>query len=166
MIANKLRLQTRSSYLLVLAAQGPLWMVASLVWGGLMMKTAHFPLIVALITGLVWGLLMWIVAGNLMAAGLVLRRSITLPVPDQVAFRQALDRAASKMRLVLIAETPGMITLGPKRVLFQFLAQETQVELGDGQATVSGPLLSFWAFKNAIIRAVSDGLLKSAEGRL
>ncbi len=101
---------------------------------------------------------MWIVAGNLMAAGLVLRRSVTLPVPDYVAFRQALDQAASKLKLVVLAETTEVITLGPRRVLFRLPVQETRVELGDGQATVSGPLLSFWAVKRAANRAVAEGL--------
>ena len=156
MSANKLRLPTRSSYRLVLAAQAPIWIVAGLVWGGLMMKFALFPLFGALVTGLVWGLLMWLVVGNLMAAGLVLRRSVTVPAPDQCTVRESLLRAATKMNLVVLAESSEEITLGPKRVLFRFRDQETSVKFADGQATISGPLLSSWAVKKGLIRAVAE----------
>ncbi len=44
MITNNLRLPTQTSYRRILAAQGPIWIAAGLVWGGLMTKAADFPL--------------------------------------------------------------------------------------------------------------------------
>src|SRR5437763_7545581 len=78
-------------YVLLMAIQLPVWMFAGVLWGGFMFVAVHGDLINAIVGAFGWGLIMWLVAGNLLAVGLAWRRSTVLPVADRAAFRTALD---------------------------------------------------------------------------
>ena len=86
-------------YLIVLAAQVPAWLVAGLMWSGFMVVTAGWHPTNAVIGGLGWALFMWLVVGNLLAAGLVWRRSVEFSARDRAAFRSAVGRASSQARV-------------------------------------------------------------------
>jgi hypothetical protein len=144
-------------YLLVLLAQGPLWMIGGILWGAWMIAVAGFRPLDALFGGLGWGAFMWIFAGNIFAIGLTWRRSLTVAMPDREAFKEAMERAGTKAKLTILTETPDEMVLGPRRALIRFPIQETRVQFENGKAIVTAPALSFWAVKKALSRELAVG---------
>jgi hypothetical protein len=113
------------SYLLVLAFQGPLWLFTGLLWGLMMFVVGGFRPFDCTVGGLAWGLLMWVFCGNFLAVGLAWRRSGALPAADRKTVRAAIEQVCTKMRLVVLTESPTELVLGPKRVLVRFRLQRS-----------------------------------------
>lgn len=150
MPSSQSRLPVPVIYLLVLVLQGPLWMGGGVVWAVFMMSFSGATPISAIIGGIGWGLSMWILMGNMFALGLAWRRSVTYPAPNRDSFKASVERAASKTKLIVLADSPDEMTLGPKRALIRFSLQETRIQFEDGAAIVTGPALNFWAVKRAL----------------
>lgn len=144
------------AYLLVLAFQVPVWLCAGLLWGGLMIVLAGFHPVNALVSGLGWGFLMWVTIGNLLAVGLAWRRSAALPARDWEVVQAALERVCSKLRLIVLAESPDEVVLGPKRALIRFPLQEVRIRFEEGGVTLTAPALSFGTVKKALGRALAE----------
>jgi hypothetical protein len=120
-----------------------------------MVILAGSPPVGALLGGLGWGFFMWVLVGNLLALGLAWRRSAELPAPDRAAFRMALERASSKLRLIVLAESADEVVLGPKRVLIRFQLQEVWVEYVDGIAVLIASALAFGRIRKVLARELS-----------
>lgn len=141
-----------AAYLVASALQLPLYLCAGLVWGGFMIVFAGWHLIDAILVGFAWGFAMWLLVGNILALGLAWRRSAELPAPDRAAFRTALERACSKLRLIVVSESADEVVLGPKRALVRFQQQEVRVEFVDGAAVLSAPAIVFGRIRKVIGR--------------
>lgn len=98
---------------------------------------------------------MWVLLGNICAIGMAWRRSAEFRVRDTAAFRTALERACSKRRLIVLAETVDEIVLGPKWVLVRFRLQEVRVEFAGGTAVLSAPALAFGSIRKALQRELA-----------
>jgi len=144
------------AYFLVLLFQGPVWLLGGLLWGACMVVMAGFHPASALIGGIGWGALMWLTVGNLFAVGFAWRRSVALPTSDRLAIRAALDEVCRKLRLIVLAESPDEIVLGPKWVLVRFRLQEARVRLDGDRATLTAPALSFAQIRKALLRALDE----------
>jgi hypothetical protein len=143
------------TYLLVLAFQLPVWLCGGLVWAVFMVLLGGLHPVGAFVGGLGWAAAMWVIVGNLLALGLAWRRSAELPAPDRAAFRAALARVCGKLRLVVLAESPDEVVLGPKRVLIRFRLQEVRVEFTDGAAVLTAPALSFGTIRRRLARELA-----------
>jgi hypothetical protein len=144
------------AYLCILAIQVPVWLCCGLVWSALMVFLAGSPPVNALVGGLGWGLVMWVLVGNLMAFALVRRRFAEIPAPDRAAFRAAIERTCGKLRLAVLAESADAVVLGPKRALVRFRLQEVRVEFVGGTARLTAPALSFTAVRKELNRALAE----------
>lgn len=152
------------AYLIVLATQIPLWLCIGLFWALFMMLAAGSRPGNALIGGLCFALAMWLVCGNLFALLLAWRRSAEFSAPDRTAFRAALDRACTQVKLKVLAETPDELVLGPRWVLFRFRLQEARVVFDGSKATITGPAMSLGALRRSLTLALAetpDGRQKS-----
>lgn len=142
-------------YLLVLGAQGPIWLCGGLIWAGFMIALGSHPSN-ALVGGFVWGLFMWLVCGNLLAVGAVWRRSAEFSAPDRAAFRVVLDRTCPRLLMKVLAESADDVVLGPRWTLIRFRLQEVRVVFDGEVATVSGPALSFGTIRRRLARALDE----------
>lgn len=150
-----------AAHLLILALQLPIWLCAGLFWGGFMVFFAGWHPIGAAIGGFAWAFVMWLLVGNFLALGLAWRRSAELPAPDRTAFRTALERACSKLRLIVLSESADEVVLGPKRALVRFQLQEVRVGFVDGIAVLSAPALAFGRIRKVLgreLKQAADGV--------
>jgi len=132
-------------------------MCAGLLWSAFMVLLVSFHPVNALVGGLWWGFLMWVIMGNFFAVGLVWQRSATLPMADREAFRAALERVCGKLKLVVLTESPDEVVLGPRRALVRFRLLEVRVKFEGGEAMLTAPALSFGAVKKVLGRALAEG---------
>ncbi|MBX7104723.1 MAG: hypothetical protein K1X57_11625 [Gemmataceae bacterium] len=143
-------------YLAVLAAQVPLWLGGGLMWAGLMVVSAGLHPLDALVAGLWWAFTIWLLCGNVLAAGLAWRRTAEFDAPDRSAFRAALGRACNRLRLKVLAELPDAIVLGPRRALIRFRLQEVRIAFAGDMATVTGPALWLGTVRRGLTRALAE----------
>jgi hypothetical protein len=144
------------AYFVVLVLQLPLWVFIGLILAVIMAVETRSHPIGALIRGLAWSCIMWVVMGNLMAIGLVWRRSTVFPVADQATFRTALERACRKLRLIVLAESADIVVLGPKWTLVRLRLQEVRIKLVDRTAVLTAPALSFGAIRKQVGQALAE----------
>jgi hypothetical protein len=83
------------------------------------------------------------------------RRLAELPGTDRTAFLAALRKAADKVRLTVLSESPDEVVLGPKKVLVRFRLQETRVAFQDGVAVLTGPAFSLGRLKRHLARELA-----------
>jgi hypothetical protein len=145
-----------TAYVALLAIQVPVWLCAGLAWGAFMMALEGLHPFSALVAGVQFGACMWVLLGNLLAVGLAWRRSGELPAADREAFRSALERAARKLRLIVLAESEDEVVLGPKWALVRFRLQEVRVEFRGHTAVLSAPAPSLGVVRKALRRALEE----------
>jgi hypothetical protein len=155
MASNRSDLPFPAVFLLVLLVQLPLWLIGGLLWALLMALLARTHPVNALIGGLTWGICMWAVMGTLMAAGLAWRRSTTFPVRDRASFRAAVDEACRRSLLIVVAEAPDRIILGPKWTLVRFRLQESVLAFEGDRATLTASALAFSSIRKRLQKALT-----------
>jgi hypothetical protein len=143
-------------YLIVLAVQVPVWLFAGLLWAAMMIALSAAPLANALVGGIVWGIFMWVFGGSLVALLLAWRRWAEWSVPNQAAFRTALERVCQKQRLLIRAETLDEMVLRPKSGLLRLRLQEGWIKLVGGSAVLNAPALYFGQMRKAVNQALAQ----------
>src|SRR4051812_16316717 len=116
----------------------------------------------ALAAGLAWGLLMWLSCGALLALSVAWRPSAALPAASRQALGPALERACQRFKLMILADSPARVVLGPRRIRHVLLVParlrvrlgKVCVDFAGGRATLTAPALIFLDLRRELRRAL------------
>jgi hypothetical protein len=123
------------------------WSLFMAFWLGKRFVSILFP------AGASFGLVMGIFITALMAV-LLRAGTVRVRVPDRAEFLARLDRAAAKLRFRPLPHSVGTIAYEP-RVPVRTAATRIFVDLGEGEAVMTGPKLTLDRWKKEIERPLS-----------
>jgi hypothetical protein len=144
------------TYLLAIAIQLPIWIVAGIFWGSFMMIAVEWHAVRAVVAGIAWGFAMWLFLGNILAIGMAWRPSAKFLISNHAALRAAVMQTCDKLKLEVSDESADRIVLRPKRALVRLRISEVRIAFCDSHAILTSQALAFWTVKRVLSKALID----------